>query len=315
LIFAALFISACFISLAIGTSVGTIAALIPIATGVAEQSGISGGFLAAIVVGGAFFGDNLSFISDTTIAATRTQGVSMRDKFFTNIRIVLPAALIVTIFYIICGIKVDSSVHHGGISVMKLLPYILVIVLSLKGVNVIAVLMLGILANVIIGFTGGLSPIAMLQSIGEGIAGMGDLIVVTLLAAGMLSLISSNGGLDFIVKMITKRINGRRGAEASIAGLVTLANVCTANNTIAIITVGSIAKEISAKFGVDPRRSASILDTFSCLAQSLLPYGAQVLMAAGLASVSSLDIIIFLYYPIVMGICAVISILFKKSTM
>ena len=260
-------------------------------------------------MGGSFFGDNLSFISDTTIAATRTQECSTKDKFRTNLRTVGPAACIVTILYIILGASITAVPQTGAIQWGLIVPYILVIVLALSGLNVIAVLGIGLAANGIVGASyGRIDWYGFLESIGSGISGMSDLIIVTLLAGGMLELIKVNGGLEYIVNLMTKRINGRRGAEFSIAALVSLANLCTANNTIAIITVGGIAKDISRKFGVDARKSASILDTFSCLIQGIIPYGAQLLMASGLAGISALSITNYLYYPLIMGICAVASI-------
>ena len=320
LIYAGLFLASCFISMSIGTSVGTIVALVPVAAGIAEELAMGGmtgihanpSFITAIIVGGAFFGDNLSFISDTTIAATRTQGCSMRDKFKANIRIVGPAAVLVAGFYVFLGWSVSVTPDTGIMQWMLLIPYIAVIALALSGMNVAAVLTIGLLINAVLGFSmGSLSWSGWLESIGEGISGMGDLIIVTILAGGMLELIKENGGLDFIVNGMTRRINGKRGAEFSIAGLVSLANLCTANNTIAIITSGGIARDITEKFGLDPRKTASILDTFSCLIQGFIPYGAQLLMAAGLADVSSISIIGYLYYPLVMGIFAIGAIFFR----
>ena len=316
LIYAGLFLASCFISMSIGTSVGTIVALVPVGAGIAEQmaSGSPTGlaFITAIIVGGSFFGDNLSFISDTTIAATRTQDCSMADKFKVNIRIVLPAAAIVTGLYIFLGSDVSAAYQGTQIDWTKLIPYFLVIALALSGVNVAVVLAAGLGVNALIGFlTGCFGWSGFLESVGGGIAGMADLIIVTMLAGGMLELIRFNGGLDFIVNGLTKRINGKRGAELSIAGLVALANLCTANNTIAIITTGRIAKDINDRFGLDPRKSASILDTFSCLVQGLIPYGAQLLMAGGLAGISMISIIQHLYYPFIMGACALLAILFR----
>ena len=320
LLYAGLFLASCFISMSIGTSVGTIVALVPVAAGIAEELGATGAsgvlsstpFITAIIVGGAFFGDNLSFISDTTIAATRTQGCSMVDKFKTNIRIVAPAALIVTILYVILGSSVSATPEAGPIDLMLLIPYILVIALALTGVNVAAVLTIGLFVNALIGFlNGSLVWSSFLTSVGGGISGMGDLIIVTMLAGGMLELIRVGGGLDFIVNGMTRRIYGKRGAEMSIAGLVSLANLCTANNTIAIITSGGIAKDITERFGLDPRKTASILDTFSCLIQGLIPYGAQLLMAAGLSGASSISIIGYLYYPFIMGTFAMLAILLR----
>ena len=316
LIYAGLFIAACFISMSIGTSVGTIVALVPVGAGIAQQiasgSAADIAFITAIITGGAFFGDNLSFISDTTIAATRTQECSMADKFKVNIRIVLPAAAIVTALYIFLGSDVSATYEGVPIDWVKLIPYILVIAFALSGVNVAVVLAAGIGVNAIIGFsTGCFGWSGFLESVGGGIAGMADLIIVTMLAGGMLEIIRINGGLDFIVNGLTKRIRGKRGAELSIAGLVSLANLCTANNTIAIITTGRIAKDITDKFGLDPRKTASILDTFSCLVQGIIPYGAQMLMAGGLAGVSMISITQHLYYPFIMGACALLAIFFR----
>ena len=320
LLYAGLFLAACFISMSIGTSVGTIVALVPIAAGIAEELALTGmtgfasgtPFITAIIVGGSFFGDNLSFISDTTIAATRTQECSMIDKFKVNLRIVGPAAVIVAVIHIILGASVTVTPEAESIKWILLIPYILVITLALSGVNVIAVLGIGIAVNGLLGLTcGSLDWSSFLEAIGAGISGMGDLIIVTLLAGGMLEMIRVNGGLDYIVHVMTRRINGKRGAEFTIAALVSLANLCTANNTIAIITVGRIARDISERFGLDPRKSASILDTFSCLIQGLIPYGAQLLMAAGLAGISSVSIIGYLYYPAVMGACAILAIVFR----
>ncbi|MBQ8500547.1 MAG: Na+/H+ antiporter NhaC family protein [Bacteroidales bacterium] len=320
LIYAGLFLASCFISMSIGTSVGTIVALVPVAAGIAEElasGGFSGSlsspsFITAIIVGGAFFGDNLSFISDTTIAATRTQGCSMADKFKVNVRIVGPAAIIVTALYVVLGSSVNVTPETGHIQWILLIPYILVIALAISGMDVTAVLTIGLAVNALIGFsTGSLGWSGWLESIGSGISGMGDLIIVTMLAGGMLELIKVNGGLDFIVNGMTRRVSGRRGAEFSIAGLVSLANLCTANNTIAIITSGTIARDITERFGLDPRKTASLLDTFSCLIQGFIPYGAQMLMAAGLAGVPSISIIGYLYYPFVMGLFAIGAILFR----
>ncbi|MBR5215501.1 MAG: Na+/H+ antiporter NhaC family protein [Bacteroidales bacterium] len=320
LLYAGLFLASCFISMSIGTSVGTIVALVPVAAGIAEElscGGMAGTFtsipfITAIIVGGAFFGDNLSFISDTTIAATRTLGCSMADKFKTNIRIVAPAAIAVTVLYVCLGSSATMTPDSAPIEWVKLIPYVLVIALAISGMDVSAVLTIGLAVNAVIGFCGGgLTWTGFLESVGGGISGMGDLIIVTILAGGMLELIKTNGGLDFIVNTLTRRIKGKRGAEFSIAALVSLANLCTANNTIAIITTGRIAKDITREFGLDPRKAASILDTFSCLIQGLIPYGAQLLMAAGLAQVSTITIISHLYYPFIMGAFALGAIIFR----
>lgn len=320
LLYAGLFLASCFISMSIGTSVGTIVALVPVAAGIAEElscGGMAGTFtsipfITAIIVGGAFFGDNLSFISDTTIAATRTLGCSMADKFKVNIRIAAPAAIAVTILYVFLGSSAAMIPDSGPIEWVKLIPYVLVIALAISGMDVSAVLTIGLAVNAVIGFCGGgLTWTGFLESVGSGISGMGDLIIVTILAGGMLELIKTNGGLDFIVNTLTRRIKGKRGAEFSIAALVSLANLCTANNTIAIITTGRIARDITREFGLDPRKAASILDTFSCLIQGLIPYGAQLLMAAGLAQVSTITIISHLYYPFIMGAFALGAIIFR----
>ena len=318
LLYAGLFLASCFISMSIGTSVGTIVALVPIAAGIAQEISFTGdlasntAFITGIIVGGSFFGDNLSFISDTTIAATKTQGCSMSDKFKVNLRIVGPAALAVTILYVVLGASATASPEAGPVNWILIIPYVTIICLALSGLNVTAVLTIGIFANAILGFaTGSLSWSGWLESIGSGISGMGDLIMVTMLAGGMLEVIRVNGGLDYIVNGLTRRINGKCGAEFSIAGLVSLANLCTANNTIAIITTGQICRDIAEKFGIDPRKAASIMDTFSCLVQGFIPYGAQLLMAAGLAGVSSISISGYLYYPFVMGTFAILSIVLR----
>ena len=312
MLFVGLFLASCFISMAIGTSVGTIVALVPVAAGIASESGFDTGFVTAIVAGGAFFGDNLSFISDTTIAATKTQGCLMSDKFKVNLKIVAPAALAVAVMYIIIGHGASFSAPADPVNWTRLIPYVLVIGLAMSGVNVVEVLAIGIGVNAIIGFCQGtLTWTTWLGSIGTGIAGMGDLIIVTMLSGGMLEVIRENGGIDYLVRILTKGISGKRGAEFSIAALVSMANVCTANNTIAILTTGRIAKDITTRFGLDPRKTASILDTFSCMIQGLLPYGAQMLMASGLAGISSLFIIKYLFYPYTMGAFAVLAILLR----
>lgn len=312
MLYAGLFLTACFISMAIGTSVGTVVALVPIGAGIAAQNGISAGFMTAVILGGAFFGDNLSFISDTTIAATRAVGCEMRDKFKVNILIIAPAVVIVTILYILMGQSLEAVAQPGATQLVKLLPYVLIIVLALMGWNVTYTLSLGVAVNALIGFIyGDFTWSGWLMSIGSGIAGMSDLIIVTLLAGGLLEMIRVGGGLDFIIGRLSTRIGGRRSAQFSIAALVMLANVCTANNTVAIITTGGIAKDISERFGIDPRKTASLLDTFSCFMQGMLPYGAQVLMACGLTGLTAVDIIPKLYYPFIMGGCAVLAIIFN----
>ena len=313
-LYAGLFLASCFISMAIGTSVGTIVALVPVASGLALQTGSGVPLLAAIVVGGAFFGDNLSFISDTTVAATRSQGVQMRDKFKSNILIAAPAALVVTVIYVVIGGGVDASLVAAPIEWIKMMPYLIVIALALAGINVIAVLAIGLVANGIIGMAcGDYGLVGWMSAAGGGIAGMGELIIVTLLAGGMLALIRHNGGMTFIINGLTRRIKGPRAASLSIAALVCLVNFCTANNTIAIITAGPLARDITERFRLNPSRTASILDTFSCLVQGIIPYGAQMLMASGLAGVSAAAIIGHLYYPFALGIFALLAILIRPS--
>lgn len=307
-----LFVAACFISMAIGTSVGTIVALVPIASGLAQGTGAPLAMITAAIVGGAFFGDNLSFISDTTIAATRSQGCSMADKFKTNIWIAAPAALAVAAVYVLLGQGFSAEAPAGDINYLLLIPYMAVIVLAIFGMNVLGVLCVGILMNAVLGLAlGKFGWTGLLGSVGIGVGNMGDLIIVTMLAGGLLEVIRVNGGIDYIINLLTRRINGRRGAEFSIAALVALANICTANNTVAIITTGSIARNIASHFGVDPRKSASILDTFSCVVQGILPYGAQLLMASGLAGISVVSIISYLYYPLALLALAVASIVFR----
>ncbi len=312
LLFTGLFLAACFISLSTGTAIGTVIALVPITAGLATQTGLSAGLLAGIIVGGAFFGDNLSFISDTTIVSTKTQDCSMRDKFKVNAWIAIPAAVIIAVVYAFIGKGAGDIVQTTPIEWVKILPYILIIVLACSGVNVTIALAGGIVLNAIVGFSyGSLSWAGWLHSVGAGIGNMGELIIVTLLAGGMLELIRYNGGIDYIINLLTKNIKGKVGAELSIAILVVLASFCTANNTIAIVTTGGIAKDISQKYGVDPRKSASILDTFSCVVQGILPYGAHLLMAAAFCSVSTIDIIRHCYHPLVLFIFALLSILLR----
>ena len=311
LILAGLFLASCFISMSIGTSVGTIVALVPIASGIASQADLSLPMITGLIVGGAFFGDNLSFISDTTIASTTTQQCSMSDKFKANIWIAGPAALIVTVIYIVIGLNLNITPEIESIDPVKLIPYLSVIVLAICGVNVLVVLTIGLVLCAVIGFADGLTWTALLGSIGSGIAGMGDLIIVTMLSGGMLEIIRHNGGIDFIINGLTKGIHGKRGAEFSIAGLVGLSNICTANNTVAILTTGNIARDITLRFGLNPRKSASILDTFSCVVQGMIPYGAQLLMASGFAGIPATMIIPCLYYPFILFAVSCLSIVFR----
>lgn len=306
-----LFLAACFISLSIGTSVGTVVALTPVAVGIAEQTGFSLPMIVALVVGGAFFGDNLSFISDTTIVATQTQGCKMNDKFKANIWLAAPAAILVLVAYIFIGQGVQVPEYLPELEWYKVIPYVAVLVMAIVGVNVLIVLFIGILLAGIIGIaTGSFDTIGWMGAMGNGIMGMSELIIVTLLAGGMLALIRHNGGIEYLIHALTKRIRGKRGAKCTIALLVILADMCTANNTIALVTVGPMAKEIADKYGIDKRISASLLDTFSCFTQGFLPYGAQLLMAAGLAQITPFEITAYLYYPIALGLMAVLGIVF-----
>ena len=312
MLLAGLFLAACFISLSIGTSVGTIVALTPIAAGLAHSTETSVPLLVAVVVGGSFFGDNLSFISDTTITATTTQGCRQSDKFRVNAFIVMPAALLIFILYVFMGSEIHSPGDIPEVEYVKVIPYIVVLVTAACGLNVMVVLTIGLLLAAIIGIAGGTFDLyGCFGAMGNGILGMGELIIITMLAGGMLELIKHGGGIDYIIHRLTSRISGKRGAELSIAALVSLVNMCTANNTVAIITVGGIAKQIGDRFGVDNRKCASILDTFSCFTQGLIPYGAQLLMAAGLAALNPIDILPFLYYPFAIGLTALAAIIVR----
>lgn len=307
-----LFVTACFISISIGTSVGTVVTLVPIAAGIATQTNSNVALLTAVIVGGAYFGDNLSFISDTTVVATQTQGVRMKDKFKVNLMIVVPAVVIVLAVYAFMGIGMQAPTHVGQTDLLKVIPYLAVLVTAVCGLNVMPVLVLGIALCGIIGVLGGSYDFyGWLNALGNGIVGMGELIIIAMMAGGMLEIIKVNGGIDYIIEKLSGRIRGKRGAEFSIAALVSLVNICTANNTVAILTVGNIAKQISEKFGIDPRKTASILDTFSCTIQGIIPYGVQILLAAGLAHVQPVDIIPYLYYPFAIGIAASLSILLR----
>ena len=312
MLLAGVFLAACFISLSIGTSVGTIVALVPIAAGLANGTGTSTALMTAIVVGGAFFGDNLSFISDTTIAATQTQGCRLSDKFRVNLFIAAPAALIIFIVYLLMGENIQIPKQIPDFELLKVFPYLIVLAVAVFGMNVMAVLTIGILLTGIIGLIGGSFDVyGWFGAMGDGIKGMGELIIITMMAGGLLEIIRMNGGIDYIIKKLTAHVNGRRGAELAIAALVTLTNVCTANNTVAIITVGGIAKQIGDRYGVDNRKCASILDTFSCFTQGIIPYGAQMLIAAGLAELNPIEILPYLYYPLVLGLMALTAIIFR----
>jgi Na+/H+ antiporter NhaC len=312
MILAGLFLAACFISLSIGTSVGTIAALVPIAAGVAGETNTDVAMMTAIIVGGSFFGDNLSFISDTTIMATQTQGCRLSDKFRVNFFIVMPAALIILIVYLIMGQGIHAPQSIPAVEWVKVLPYLVVLITAILGMNVMAVLTLGLIMTGVIGIlTGAFDLYGWFGAMGDGILSMGELIIVTMMAGGMLGLIKQLGGIDFLIRIITRHVNSKRGAELSIATLVSLVDVCTANNTVAILTVGSIAKQIGDRYGVDNKKCASILDTFSCTIQGIIPYGAQMLIAAGLASLNPVAILPYLYYPFTLGIVALLSILLR----
>ena len=308
-----LFMAACFVSLSIGTSVGTIVALTPIAAGVAQQTGADVALITAAVVGGSFFGDNLSFISDTTIIATQTQGCRLSDKFRVNSIIVIPAAIVILFLYVILGSNISAPTDTGIADFWLVMPYLVVLVTAIFGMNVMAVLTLGIVLTGVVGLaTGAFADVyAWMQSMGEGIVSMGELIIITMLAGGLLERVREMGGIDFIISRMTRHLNGKRGAELSIGALVAVVNLCTANNTVAIITVGGIARQIGERFHLDPRKCASLLDTFSCTAQGIIPYGAQLLMAAGLASINPVSIIPYLYYPMAIGIAAILAIILR----
>lgn len=312
LLAAGIFIAACFISISVGTSVGTIVALAPVAVGIADKTGMPDALMLGVVVSGAMFGDNLSFISDTTIVATRTQGCQMTDKFKVNSLIALPIALLTTFLYVFLGNQISESYTVGTIEWPKVVPYLVVLITALCGMNVMRVLFIGILLSGIVGlFTHAFDIWGWTGAMGQGITGMGELIIVTLLAGGMLEMIRYNGGIEWIINKLTARIRSARGAEASIASLVSFANLCTANNTIALIMAGPIAKDIADRFHIDPRRSASLLDIFSCFVQGIIPYGAQMLMAAGLGAVSPIEIMQYLYYPYLLGFGAMLAIVFR----
>lgn len=313
-----LFLAACFISVSIGTSVGTVVALVPIAAGLAHSMDANVGMMTAIIVGGAYFGDNLSFISDTTVVATQTQNCKMSDKFKVNSMIVVPAAVLVLIAYSVMGIGLQAPTHINEVEYMKVLPYLIVLITAIAGMNVMAVLTLGTLlcgaigiGSHLLGASGSYDLFGWFSAMGNGIIGMGELIIIAMMAGGMLEIIRENGGIDFIINKITAHVNSKRGAELSIAALVSMVNICTANNTVAILTVGNISKKIGDRFGVDNRKAASILDTFSCMVQGLIPYGVQMLLAAGLANLSPMDILPYLYYPLAIGVAALLAILFR----
>ena len=307
-----IFLAACFISISVGTSVGTIVALAPVAVGIAEKTGIPDPLMLGVVVSGAMFGDNLSFISDTTIVATRTQGCQMADKFKVNIRIALPIAILTGFIYVIIGSGLSNNYVPEQIEWIKVIPYLVVLITAICSVHVMVVLFIGIVLSGLVGMaTGSFDIWGWTASMGLGITNMGELIIVTLLAGGMLEMIRYNGGIDWLIQKLTSHIHSTKGAEGSIAALVSFANLCTANNTIALIMAGPIAKDISDKFHIDPRRTASLLDIFSCFVQGIIPYGAQMLMASGLGHVSPIEIMEYLYYPYLLGAGAILAILFN----
>lgn len=309
-----LFLAACVTSLCMGTSVGTIVALMPIAAGLAERTEMALPMVAAAVVGGAFFGDNLSFISDTTIVATQSQGCQLSDKFRYNVRMVMPAALIVAVAYVFLGGEAADITATGAIEWWKVLPYLAVLICAACGINVLVVLTVGNILTCLTGIIdGSYDLMGWIGSASQGIMGMSELILISMLAGGIFAIFSYVGGLDFIIDRMTRHIKGRAGAEWSICGLVAFANICTANNTIAILSVGDIAKRVAEQFDIDPRRSASLLDTTSCCVQGILPYGAQLLMASGLAGISAISIVPYLFYPALLGLAVIVTILFQRK--
>lgn len=313
LIIPGIFIAACFISISVGTSVGTVVALTPLAV---EMAGAGGGnvpFYVAVVLGGAFFGDNLSFISDTTIAATRSQGCKMADKFKANLKLALPAAAVTLILYFFMGQGTPVIPVSDDTDYRLVIPYIIVIATAVAGINVTIVLSLGFASAMILGLINGYGIIELFGFMGAGIDSMGNLIIITLLSAGMLGVIRAAGGINYLLQVLTRRVSGTRGAQGCIALLVSLVNLCTANNTVAIITTGPIAREIGTRYGVDPRKNASLLDTCSCIVQCLIPYGAQTLLATSLAGISPAAPFPYLYYPWALAIAVLVSVLVKKK--
>lgn len=311
---AGLFISACIVSLCMGTSVGTIVALVPIATSLAEKTEISLPLMAAAIVGGAFFGDNLSFISDTTIVATQSQGCKMSDKFKYNFFLVLPAAIIVSIIYLLLGTG-STDVASATVLWWKIIPYAAVLLSAALGMNVMLVLLMGILLTGLVGIIdGSYSFMLWTNSLTTGIMSMSELILISMMAGGIFSLISKQGLMERFILLVSQKIHTQRGAELSICILVAVVNSLTANNTVAILSVGDITKQIASRFSIDPRRSASLLDTISCTVQGLLPYGAQLLMASSLAGISALSILPYVYYPMFIGLIVLLTILFQGNS-
>lgn len=304
-----MFIAACLVSMSVGTSVGTIVTLVPIAAGLGDSIGMPTGVMTSIIVGGAYFGDNLSFISDTTIVATTSQGCKLNDKFKANIYIALPAAIIAGILYFVIGLQYDSAENVPDIQWLTVLPYLLVIVTAICGLNVMLVLSLGIVASFIVAmFSGNIGMLDWCKSAGEGILGMGELIIVVLIASGIMGVIKYLGGIEYIVEKILRRLSTKRSGEFSMMLFIWLVNLCTANNTITLITTSDIIRQISQKLGIDSRRAASVMDTSSCIIQGVLPYGAQMLMASALVKLSPLEILPHLYYIYVLAAMLIISI-------
>lgn len=311
---AGLFLIGCFISISMGTSVGTITALSSIAVGISEKTGFSLAVCAGAVVGGAMFGDNLSMISDTTIAAVKTQGCDMKDKFRENFLIVLPAAVATILLFLFLGREADFQVTGNlDYNIFRVLPYLVVLIGALAGVNVFVILIAGTVLSLVVGVaTGAFALGEMFTHVGAGIMGMYDITVISIIVACIVALVKEYGGIDFILTFIRKRINGERGGELGIAALALLVDMCTANNTVAIVMSGPIAKEISDDFGVTPRRSASLLDMFSSMGQGLIPYGAQLLAAASLTGLTPFEIIPYCFYPLLMGLSGLVFIFIKK---
>lgn len=313
LIIVGLFVICMFVSLSMGTSVGTVAAIAPVGFGLSQATDVSAAITMATVVGGAMFGDNLSMISDTTIAAVRTQKTKMSDKFKVNIKIVLPGAIftVIVLWFLTNGAQIDASKSYDY-DLIKVVPYLFVLILALFGVNVIIVLIGGIILSAIIGlFYGTFDWIGLLNSISKGIIGMEDIAIIALLIGGLVALIQHNGGITWLLNFVRNRVKSKRGAELGIAGLVSVADISTANNTISILMAGSLAKDISDEYGVDPRKSASILDMFASCFQGLLPYSPQLIAAAGVASISPFELVPYAIYPMILGICGLIAIAFR----
>ena len=309
---AGLFLIGCFISVSMGTSMGTIAALAPIAVGISEKTGFALSICIGAVVCGAMFGDNLSMISDTTIAAVKTQGCEMKDKFKANFFIVLPAAIITVLIFWLATRNMSFQLEENlNYSLWEVLPYMVVLLGALIGINVFVVLISGIVISLIVGVSmGHIALSEMFQVVGSGVTSMYDITVISIIVACIVSLVKEHGGIQFILNLIKSKINGRRGAEFGIALLALFVDACTANNTVAIVMTGPIAKEISEEFDVDPRRSASLLDMFTSVGQGIIPYGAQLLSAATLTGLTPLQIIPNLYYPLLMGVCGILAIIF-----